>query len=155
MTPCSRHTARPYTAADRDEWRRMRQALWPQPDAAAQLADMDLWLSQPDRVVLVVERDPGSPGRGLAGFAEVGTRSVVDSCETSPVGYLEGWYVDPDMRLQGVGTALVLGAEEWARARGLREFGSDAQISNVGSQRAHAALGFTETDRVVVYRKSL
>jgi aminoglycoside 6'-N-acetyltransferase I len=132
----------------------MRLTLWPHMNAEAQLVDMDIWLSQPDNTVLVVPR-ADEPGAGLAGFAEIGTRSVAESCETSPVAYLEGWYVDADMRRQGVGAALVRAAEDWARAKGFREFASDTEIGNVTSQRAHAALGFTEVERLVVYRKVL
>jgi aminoglycoside 6'-N-acetyltransferase I len=146
--------ARPYTWSDRAEWLRMRQSLWPNPDPVAQLADMDVWLAGPDTTVLVVPRRDGGSA-GLAGFAEVGTRSVAESCETRPVGYLEGWYVDPDMRRQGVGAALVRAAEEWARAKGLQEFASDTQLANTASQQAHVALGFTEVERLVAYRKSL
>lgn len=132
----------------------MRQGLWPNPDPEAQLADMDAWLAHPDTAVLGVPRRGGASA-GLAGFAEVGTRSVAESCETSPVAYLEGRYVDPDMRRQGVGTCLVRAAEDWARAKGLQEFASDAQLANAGSQRAHEALGFAEVERVVAYRKVL
>ena len=132
----------------------MRLALWPQSDAQTHLADMDVWLARPDAIVLVAPRANDFAGR-LAGFAEVGTRSVAESCESSPVAYLEGWYVDVDMRRQGVGAALVRAAEEWARAQGFREFASDTDISNALSQRAHAALGFTEVERLVLYRKAL
>lgn len=145
-------TVRPYQPTDLAEWLRMRRILWPDGSAEAHLPDMQAWLARPDAVVLVAGR-PG--GASLAGFAEVGTRSVADACETSPVAYLEGWYVDPDVRRQGIGAALVRAAEAWARARGYREFASDAQLHNVDSQRAHVALGFTEIERAVLYRKVL
>src|SRR5258705_12680914 len=154
MTDPSYLAARDYEPSDRAEWLRMRQSLWPNPDPAAQIADMDVWLAHPDTTVLVVPRCGGA-NAGLAGFAEVGTRSVAESCETSPVAYLEGWYVDPDMRRQGVGAALVRAAEEWARVKGLQEFASDTQLANTGSQRAHVALGFAEVERLVAYRKVL
>ena len=154
MTDSPYLDVRPYEPSDRAEWLRMRQSLWPNPNPEAQLADMDVWLSHPDAAVLVVPRRGGASA-GLAGFAEVGTRSVADSCETSPVAYLEGWYVDADMRRQGVGASLVRAAEDWARAKGLREFASDTQLANTASQRAHVALGFTEVERLVAYRKVL
>jgi aminoglycoside 6'-N-acetyltransferase I len=115
-------------------------------------AEMVEWVARPDAVVFVAEREGG---RGLAGFAEVATRPYADGCETSPVAYLEGWYVDPDARRHGVGRALVRAAEGWARERGLREFASDALLENVISQRAHEALGFVEVERAVRYRKPL
>ncbi len=140
-----------YQAVDHDEWLRMRRRLWPHQSDAEHLHDMVAWLAQPESVVFVA---PHPEGR-LVGFAEVGTRSVADSCETSPVAYLEGWYVDPDARRQGIGAALVRAAEAWARGRGLREFASDAELENIESQRAHEALGFTEVERSVLYRKVL
>jgi aminoglycoside 6'-N-acetyltransferase I len=63
--------------------------------------------------------------------------------------------VDPDMRRKGVGAALVRAAEAWAREKGLREFASDTELANTASQRAHVALGFTEVERLVAFRKVL
>lgn len=130
----------------------MRLALWPEGDAMDHRRGMAEWLAVRDSLVLVAARRDGS---GLAGFAEVGTRPYAEGCESSPVAYLEGWYVDPDVRRQGVGTALVRAAEEWARAQGLVEFASDALIDNETSHRAHRALGFAEVERIVCFRRSL
>ena len=137
---------------DLDEWLRMRLALWPHGDPAEHRDDMARLASQPDVIVLVADRSDG--GR-LAGFAEVGLRPYADGCVTSPVAFLEGWYVDADRRCRGVGRALVRAAEEWARGRGLHEFASDALLENFTSHRAHEALGFTEVERAVRYRKAL
>lgn len=141
---------RAYQPSDYREWLRMRRALWPDlgPDEAAEAAD---WLAQPDAVTFVAAR----PGGELAGFAEFGTRPWAEGCESGPVAYLEGWYVDPDARRTGVGAALVRAGEEWARQRGLRDLASDALIENATSHRAHLALGFDEVERVVLYRKAL
>ena len=113
---------------------------------------MKAWLARTDTVVLVA---PLNEGAGLAGFAEVGARSVADGCETSPVAYLEGWFVDADMRRQGVGAALIHAAEAWAREKGFREFASDAELENIQSQQAHVALGFREVERAVLYLRTL
>ena len=137
---------------DMEEWLRMRLTLWPQGEPSEHRIEMARLASQPDAIVLVAVR--GDTGR-LAGFAEVGVRPYADGCETSPVAYLEGWYVDADLRRGGVGRALVRAAEEWARGQGLREFASDALLDNVASHRAHEGLGFTEVERAVRYRKSL
>jgi aminoglycoside 6'-N-acetyltransferase I len=140
-------------AADDEEWLRLRSALWPELCRAVHESEMAAWLGRLDTVVLIAARK--ADGSGAGGFAEVGSRSVADGCDTSPVAYLEGWYVDADLRGQGVGGALICAAEGWARARGFRELASDAQISNTGSQKAHEALGFKEVGRSVLYVKLL
>ncbi|MDX2193015.1 MAG: GNAT family N-acetyltransferase [Gemmatimonadales bacterium] len=145
-------TIRPYHAADRAEWLRMRLALWPDIADGDPDADADAWLARADAIVLVAEREDG---RGLAGFAELGTRPYADGCRSSPVAYLEGWYVDADMRRRGVGAALVRAGEAWGRARGCVEIGSDALIDNTISVRAHEALGFASVERLVHFLKDL
>jgi len=41
------------------------------------------------------------------GFVEVSLRPYAEGCDTRPVGYLEGGYVAPEWRGQGIGRALV------------------------------------------------
>jgi aminoglycoside 6'-N-acetyltransferase I len=95
-------------------------------------------------------------GRAVIGFIEVGLRSHADGCNTSrPVGFVEGWYVQPPYRRGGVGRALMAAAEEWAREQGAREIASDTWIDNEPSQKAHEALRFEVVDRCVNYRKAL
>jgi len=107
--------------------------------------------SRRDAEVFVVDRGDGT----LAGFLEVGTRPYADGCDTSPVAYLEAWYVDPDVRRQGHGQALLDAAERWARECGYREMASDTQLDNAVSQAAHRQAGYQEVDRVVQFRKGL
>lgn len=145
-------TIRPYRAADHAEWLRMRRALYEGLAPEDEEEDAAEWLARPDTVVLVAER---AGGGGLTGFAELGERAYADGCDTSPVAYLEGWWVDADARRQGVGAALVAAGMAWARERGYREMASDALLDNVVSHRAHEALGFAEVERAVRYRMSL
>jgi aminoglycoside 6'-N-acetyltransferase I len=74
---------------------------------------------------------------------------------SSPVGYLEGWYVRPEFRGRGVGRQLVEAAEDWARARGCTEMGSDTDLGNTQSEAAHRRLGFEIAARVTAFRKHL
>ena len=89
------------------------------------------------------------------GFAELSIRGYAEDCKTDRVAYLEGWYVEPEARRNGVGRALVRAAEDWGRRQGCTEFGSDALIDNDVSARAHLALGFEETVQLRCFRKSL
>lgn len=143
---------RVYTSTDHEAWLRLRRKLWPEIAPDTEIADAGGWLARTDAAVLVAEGDGVS---GLIGFAEVGARTYADGCDTSPVAYLEGWYVEPELRRTGVGTALLLGVELWARERGYAELASDALLGNEVSQRAHTELGFTEVERSVKYRKLL
>jgi aminoglycoside 6'-N-acetyltransferase I len=143
---------REYNAIDHDEWLRMRRALWPELSGEDEASDASAWLARSDAIVIVAEREGNV---GLAGFIELGARPFADGCTTSPVAFLEGWYVDEDLRRRGIGTALVRAGENWARQHGYREMASDALLDNTTSHRAHAALGFAEVERAVRYRKAL
>jgi aminoglycoside 6'-N-acetyltransferase I len=106
----------------------------------------------PEAVLVAVQ----STARGdLLGFAELSRRAYAEGCDTSPVGFLEGWFVVADHREQGIGGALVRAAEAWARALGCREFASDALADNTVSARAHQALGFDEVAVIRCFRKAL
>jgi aminoglycoside 6'-N-acetyltransferase I len=61
-------------------------------------ADAKEWVE-----ILLAVTDDGAP----LGFAELSIRNVVDGCSTDRVAYLEGWYVVPTTRRQGIGRALV------------------------------------------------
>ena len=137
---------------DHAEWLRMRRALYDGLRPEDEAADAAAWLARPDPVVLVAAR---ADGAGLAGFAELGQRPYADGCDTSPVAYLEGWWVDADVRRQGVGAALLAAGVAWARERGYHEMASDALLDNVISHQAHEALGFEEVERAVRYRRTL
>lgn len=139
--------------SDWGEWLRLSQALFP--DGTAE--DLDSGMHQfrqrkrEDAEVFVIDRGDGT----LAGFLEVGTRPYADGCDTSPVAYLEAWYVDPDVRRHGYGRGLIAAAERWAREQGYREMASDTQLDNVVSQAAHRRAGYQEVDHVIQFRKDL
>lgn len=136
---------------DGPEWLRMRQALWP--DCAPEMHQLEMAeQSEGASAAVFVHQRPD--GR-LGGFIELSIRDRVDGSLSPQVGYIEGWYVDPDLRGQGLGRQLVEQAEAWTRERGLSELASDAEIANEQSLRAHHAVGFHETFRVVQFLKPL
>lgn len=91
----------------------------------------------------------------LVGFAEVSLREFAEGCLTSPVGYLEGWFVVPGARSHGIGRALVEAGERWAGDQGCAEFASDAELDNTDSLLAHEQLGFDAVSDVRCFRKDL
>jgi aminoglycoside 6'-N-acetyltransferase I len=129
----------------------MRVALWPDESSAPSDAEMEALYQQSDARVFVAVRPDGS----LCGFLEAGTRKYAEGCETSPVGFIEGWYVDADVRRRGYGRALLEAAEEWARSMGYTEMASDALLDNTVSHRAHEKSGYEEVVRLVTFRKAL
>jgi aminoglycoside 6'-N-acetyltransferase I len=97
-----------------------------------------------------------SPGGAAVGLAEAELRTdYVNGTTTRPVAFLEGIYVVPEARRQGVAASLVNAVCLWARERGCRELASDALLENERSHAMHRALGFEETERVVFFRKPL
>jgi len=129
----------------------MRLTLWGG-TAEEHTHDIDVYFTTPQRgITFVVER----PGGELCGLIEVSLRDDVEGCQTSPVAYIEGWYVDEHCRRRALGTRLVQAAEAWARHQGLKEIASDTQIENAISIQAHKALGYEEVERLVCFRKAL
>ena len=139
------------SADDKPEWLRMRLLLWPDVESPELLVEMDRMLADPMTPVFVIQR----PGGGLAGFIETGTRKYADGCVTAPVGYIEGWFVDADVRRRGIGRLLITAAEDWARSLGLHEMASDTGLSNHDGLNAHLALGYREYERAIHFVKTL
>ena len=128
----------------------MRRALWPGCEDPMHAFEMDRQLAGAGGTeVVVAVRETG----GLGGFIELSVRDRVDGSYSERVAYVEGWYVDPDLRGSGLGRRLMDEAERWAAARGLTELASDAELDNPDAIRAHAALGFRETFRLVHFIK--
>jgi aminoglycoside 6'-N-acetyltransferase I len=142
---------RKYRDTDWDDWCRMDQALHPQNDSEKVAAEMRAILARADTAVFVAERHDGT----VCGYVEVGSRAYADGCDSSPVGYIEGWYVDPDVRRSGYGRALLEAAETWAKGCGYTEMASDAQFGNDVSLKVHQSSGYEVVDRVVQFRKPL
>ena len=90
------------------------------------------------------------------GFAQCQLRrDYVEGTETSPVGYLEGVYVEQAYRKQGYGKALVKACEDWAKDKGCTEFASDCELHNMDSFAFHLHSGFEEANRIICFTKKL
>jgi aminoglycoside 6'-N-acetyltransferase I len=141
------------TSVEQEGWLHLRQQLWPHCAREQHLTEMSSFCKRPERFAQFV----AYAGSGQAvGFIEVAVRTdYVNGTVLSPVAFLEGIYVVPEVRRMGTARALVAEAERWAINRGCREFASDAALENETSHAMHRALGFQETERVVFFRKLL
>jgi aminoglycoside 6'-N-acetyltransferase I len=144
---------RPVGPRDVGVWCAMRQALWPDAAERELIREPEAYFEGASslQAVFLCETPSWEP----LGMLELSLRSVAEGCRTTPVPYVEGWYVMPEARRRGVGRALIAAAETWARERGCTEIASDAVIDNLVSERAHAALGFEEVERAIHFRKDL
>ncbi len=119
----------------------MMRTLWPEGDSSDFSGETGF----------VWERKDGE----LGGFVSFSLRPWAEGCDSTPVPYIEGWWVAPELRQAGVGRALVEAVERWCRDEGYDELGSDVELDNIISLRAHAAMGFEPTLRVQYFRKRL
>jgi len=148
---------RPAEIRDCAEVARLHLLLWPECEIAEEKQHIEALLSTGrcgtlPAAVFVAEAADGT----LVGFLETGLRSHADGCDVSrPVGFVEGWFVQQEYRKLGLGRALMLSAENWARQQDAIEMASDALITEEGSHQAHRALGYEVVDRCVHFRKSL
>ena len=136
---------------DKPEWLRMRHGLWPEAPIEYLARDLDDLLADEDTAIFMAFNEHGQP----VGFIEVSLRSYAEGCETSPVGYIEAWYVEEPIRGQKLGRELVRTAEQWAREKGCTEMASDTWLDNEASIGAHLRLGYEEVERLVHFVKRL
>ncbi len=125
--------------------------LWPGHETAA-LAEDFAGLADSENVVCFLACEQGR----AVGFAQCQLRhDYVEGTKTSPVGYLEGVYVEAAFRRNGCAGRLLAACEAWARERGCAEFASDCELDNADSLRFHLGVGFEEANRVICFRKDL
>jgi len=131
----------------------MRRALWPDGSAGEHEEEIERFLSgrsgEPLAVLIADEST-----QGPVGFVEL-SRASAEGCRTSRIAYLEGWFVAPHARRQGVGRQLVDAAEGWGRAQGCTELASDSAPDNLASLAAHRAIGFVDVGSIQCHRKDL
>jgi aminoglycoside 6'-N-acetyltransferase I len=131
-------------------YRSLRIQLWPDCDDC-------------DREIATILANPASwtafillqGGHTAAGFIEVHLREYAEGSSNSPVAFIEGWFVVPEQRRQGLGRVLVKAAEDWAVSKGCNELGSDTEASNNLSIQVHKQLGFQEVERLVCFLKPI
>lgn len=135
-----------------DDWKRMRAALWPECPEQDHARDMADILGDPEfNAAFLAHAPDGLP----VGFLEVSIRLTAEGCRPGRIGYIEGWYVEPEWRGRGMGAALVAEAESWAVAHGCGEMASDAHADNQSSRAVQQRLGYQEVALLAHFRKDL
>ena len=125
--------------------------LWPHHTPDAMRAEMAETLEMPDAAFFLAFAEKTS-----VGFAQCQLRhDYVEGTDSSPVGYLEGIYVLPGHRRQGIAKALLSACESWAKSMGCREFASDSELTNKDSLRFHLNVGFREANRIICFVREL
>lgn len=137
------------TQDDFDEWLDLALRLWSD-DSAKMQETLTAILQSPREAGFLVRDNDGC----VIAFMNLSLRyEYVPDATQSPVAYVEGIYVKDEYRKQGVGTALIQYAEQWALEHKCVELASDALIENTASYEFHAKIGFREVERVVFFIK--
>lgn len=125
--------------------------LWPGHEEAEMLECVQEYMEHEEKTVLLAREE------GLYwGICLVSLRhDYVEGTEGSPVGYLEGIYVEEEHRNLGTARALLMGAQQWAKKKGCREFASDCEVGNTESLAFHLACGFEEANRIICFVKEI
>ena len=146
-------TYRPVDLKDRREWIHMAHELWPDEDVAELEEVFDNFI---DPKLADTSFVCCNNSEELIGFIFLALRhDYVEGSDSSPVGYVEGIYVQSHFRRQGIAAAFIQLAETWTREQGCTELGSDVELHNILSQHFHKAVGFEEANRVVCFIKKV
>lgn len=137
--------------ADIPVWAAMRARLWPDADAVELADELPAMPGDPALWNFILTDDADR----IIGFAEVQLRTMFDGCPVAPYPHIEGIWVDAAHRRAGGARRLLDAIEGRARERGHDRIGSDVELENIGSHAWHAACGFEEATRVILYSKPL
>ncbi|MCG7376355.1 GNAT family N-acetyltransferase [Paenibacillus sp. ACRSA] len=134
-----------------DEVTQLASKLWPENSWEDLRADFqDVLQSEKDRLYLAKSQ------QRYVGFIHLSIRTdYVEGSNSSPVGYVEGIFVEQEYRNQGISRRLVEAGEKWAKSAGCTQIASDTELTNHASQAFHAKIGFTEVNRSVAFIKDL
>lgn len=134
-----------------DDVTRLGLKLWPDHDWSELREEFeDLLQSDHDAIYIALAENQ------VVGFLHMSLRTdYVEGSTTSPVGYVEGIFVEEEYRNRGIAKRLVQAGEQWVKTMGCKEVASDTELHNQASQAFHKKIGFTEAARIVAFIKRL
>lgn len=125
--------------------------MWEDNTIEGLTADLAEIIGKPESAVFLLY-----DGERAIGFAQCQLRhDYVEGTDSSPVGYLEGIFVEAAYRKKGYAKKLLEQCENWAKDMGCTEFASDCELTNTGSLAFHLKMGFEEANRVICFTKKL
>ena len=129
----------------------MAKILWPTSDyEGLRMEFADIISSDKEDVLLYLDNDK------CVAFMHIALRNdYVEGSSGSPTGYIEGVFVKPEFRGQGIAKALLKKGEAWCKALGCNQLASDVDIHNDTSIDFHKSIGFSEVNRIVCFIKEL
>ena len=139
------------TPADAGAITKMAVKLWPEHTTEELKKEFEGIIGGRKSAVflLVLEEQP-------AGFAQCQLRNdYVEGTGSSPVGYLEGIFIEQDFRRKGYARELLAVCEDWSRKQGCTEFASDCELGNRDSLAFHLSMGFSEANRIICFVKKM
>lgn len=130
----------------------LAQALWPKSNQDELKKEFLKDLESNFYETYLAQHEDGT----YIGFINLSLRTdYVQGSSTSPVAYIEGIYVTPEHRNQGIATQLVTQAETWAKEKNCTELASDTELHNTDSQAFHQQVGFQKSETIVHFIKKV
>ena len=128
----------PVTNENKHEWAKLCNELWPHNPVDDMFEAFLCGELKHEYLCLV--------GNAAVAFISLSLRHdyVEGKTDQNPVGYLEGIYVKPEHRKQGIARGLVAFARQWAAGHGCTMFASDCELANNESRQFHNKMGFAE-----------
>jgi len=137
--------------ADAPAAARLATKLWPDQTAKELTADFETYIEGENGAVFLYFHNEEA-----VAFAQCQLRrDYVEGTNSTPVGYLEGIFVEPEYRKRGFAKALLSACERWVKEQGCTEFASDCELHNEQSITFHLHTGFSEANRVVCFVKRI
>ncbi len=91
-----------------------------------------------------------------SGFIYISVRTdYVEGSDSSLVAYIEGIYIKPGFRKEGIARLLFKAGEDWAKDNGCTQIGSDIEWDNTVSYDFHRKIGFEEVNRIICFIKDI
>ena len=128
-------------------------SLWPHNEVDELKIELLELLDSPNNVFYLAKSESHNK---YVGFIHMSKRNdYVEGSDSTPVGFIEGIYVEPDYRKNGVARAMYNTGIEWARSMGCSQIGSDIELKNDVSYEFHTKLGFKEVNRIICFIKDI